>query len=82
MTHRSIAVPLVAVMIPFDKVQQHIYLYTLKIIIESIFSVCASCLEVEKSFHIREKTLAHLLFYSNSIFKMAHLPLVAYCGGG
>jgi hypothetical protein len=38
MTHRSIAVPLVAVMIPFDKVQLSIYLWrTLKIIIESIF---------------------------------------------
>jgi hypothetical protein len=73
MTHRSIAVPLVAVMIPFDKVQL-IFICGVHSKLSSKFSVCASSLRVENPFHIRER-LWHICYFTFKFdFKMAHLP--------
>jgi hypothetical protein len=64
MTHRSIAVPLVAVMIPFDKVQLSIFICGVHSKLSSKYILCMPPAWKSKNpFHIREKTLAHLLFY-------------------
>jgi hypothetical protein len=81
MTHRSIAVPLVAaVMIPFDKVQLSIFICGVHSKLSSkVYSLMRLCLEVENPSTFGKKTLVHLLFYFQIRFlKWPIFLLVAY----
>jgi hypothetical protein len=70
-------VPLVAVMIPFDKVQQHIYLFGVhKIIIEYI--LCMRLLLESKNPSTFGKDSGTSVIFSNSILKWPIFLLVAY----